>query len=430
MKKFKLIDTKVLRYTDKFLLLVTTALFIFGLVMIFSSSNVAAFMRYEASPYRFFEKQALFLVVGLFLSLIIVSRSTKTYSVISWLLMVIFIGLLIAVLLYGKIAGKARSWLPLGPFSFQPSEFIKIITIVWLASWFEIRRKALNSKLTIIVPIVAFVFVVFLILQQPDLGTAILYAFIVFFTCLMTRINWKVKLKTICLLVFCGVAGLLILNSYGKQIITETQMTKLDYKNPCSEEKFYSSGNQVCNSYIAFHNGGLTGMGLGNSTQKYLYLPEAHTDFIFAIVVEELGIIGGCVVLFFMFLVILDVLVIGRCSNSSRGSIICYGISGYIFVHIVVNLLGIMGAMPITGVPLPFLSYGGSFTWCLMGSLAIVQRVAIETKAQKLGVVLEDEFDFGNEKKEKVSNIKKDTKVKTKSKAKNTNTVRKTKKKK
>lgn len=427
-KKLKLIDLDVLKYTDKFLLLVTTALFIFGLVMIFSSSNVAAFMRYEASPYRFFEKQALFLVVGLFLSLIIVSRSTKTYSVISWLLMVIFVGLLVAVLLYGKIAGKARSWLPLGPFSFQPSEFIKIITIVWLASWFEIRRKALNSKLTIIVPIVTFIFVVFLILQQPDLGTSILYAFIVFFTCLMTRINWKVKLKTILLLVVCGVFGLLILNSFGKEVITETQMTKLDYKNPCSEEKFYSSGNQVCNSYIAFHNGGLTGMGLGNSTQKYLYLPEAHTDFIFAIVVEELGIIGGAVVLFLMFLVILDVLIIGRCSNSSRGSIICYGIAGYIFIHIVVNLLGIMGAMPITGVPLPFLSYGGSFTWCLMGSLAIVQRVAIETKAHKLGVVLDDVFE--DESNTHVSKPKKNNNVKVKAKNKNTNTVRKTKKKK
>lgn len=378
---------KVLKYTDKFLLLITTVLFIFGLVMIFSASNVAAFMRYETSPYRFLIKQSFFLLTGLFIFLFILNRKTTVYSVLSWPLMFSFIGLLIGVLIFGKVVGNARSWIDIGPISLQPSEFIKIITIIWLASWFEIRRKALNTKLTIIIPIITCAIVIALILKQPDMGTAALYAFIVFFTCLMTRIDWRLKLKTIMFFVVAGLIVVLGMQAAGKNLFSETQLKKIDFRYPCSEEKFYGSGNQVCNSYIALHNGGLTGKGLGNSTQKYLYLPEAHTDFIFAIIVEELGLIGGAIVILLLFLVIVDIIIIGRCSISSRGSIICYGIAGYIFIHCIVNLLGIMGAMPITGIPLPFLSYGGSFTWCLMASLAIVQRVAVETKMAKLGIL-------------------------------------------
>ena len=164
------------------------------------------------------------------------------------------------------------------------------------------------------------------------------------------------------------------------------QISRFDFLNPCSEEKFYDTGNQVCNSYIAFNNGSLTGKGLGNSTQKYLYLPESHTDFIFAIIVEECGFLGAIIIMILYAILLYRIIDIGNNSSSSRGSIICYGVAIYIFLHIAINLLGIMGWLPLTGIPLPFLSYGGSFTLCLILSLSMVQRVAIETRMKKIGI--------------------------------------------
>ena len=156
------------------------------------------------------------------------------------------------------------------------------------------------------------------------------------------------------------------------------QLSRFDFRNPCS--KLLTNGSQVCNGYIAINNGGLTGVGLGNSTQKYLYLPEPYTDFIFAVIVEEMGSIFGVgIILLYMF-ILYRILLIGRNSYTNRGSLMCYGVAIYIFCHIAVNLLGLFGLIPLTGVPLPFMSYGGSFTICLVAALTIVQRVNIENK--------------------------------------------------
>ena len=159
--------------------------------------------------------------------------------------------------------------------------------------------------------------------------------------------------------------------------LNEEQISRLTYTNPCTRytEK---TGYQVCNGFIAMNNGGLFGVGLGNSTQKYLYLPEPYTDFIFAIIVEELGVITGIILILAYLFILYRILLIGRQSPTNRGAVFCYGVATYIFFHIAINLLGIMGLMPMTGVPLPFMSYGGSFTICLIAALTIVQRVSIE----------------------------------------------------
>ena len=122
---------------------------------------------------------------------------------------------------------------------------------------------------------------------------------------------------------------------------------------------------------------------MGNSTQKYLYLPEPYTDFIFAIIVEELGLIFGIGILLLYMILLYRILKIGRESPTNRGALLCYGVAVYIFLHIAINLMGIFGMMPMTGVPLPFMSYGGSFTICLIAALTIVQRVSVENKLIK-----------------------------------------------
>jgi len=367
---------KVIKYIDKPLLLVTSALFIFGLIMVFSASNVTAYMTHAVSPYNYFFKQAIFLGVGVFLALIMIKFNTKSYGMFSKLLLVASIGSLVVLLLYGTAKNKAYSWFDLGFVSIQPSEFIKVITIVFLADYYEKYVKKLNSWATSLFPMGICAIVAGLIFIQPDLGTTIIYcaiAAVLFFSApIIKEIKFKVFFIAIGLIGFAMAA----LFGAGKGMLLERQMERFNFANPCA--RILDTGNQVCNCYIAINNGGLTGVGLGNSTQKYLYLPEPYTDFIYAIIVEELGVITGVLLILLYVFVLYRILIIGRRSPTNRGAMICYGVATYIFLHIAINLLGIMGLMPMTGVPLPFMSYGGSFTICLIAALTLVQRVSVE----------------------------------------------------
>ena len=366
---------KIIKYLDKPLLFSTILLFIIGLIMVFSASNVTAYMTYAVSPYNYFFKQGGFLLAGFLLFLIMIHFNTKSYGFFSWGLLLLGIASLVLLLIMGKAKNHAISWFDLGPISIQPSEFIKIITIVFLAYYYDNFTKKEKSWTKSLFPIGICLVVAFLIFIQPDLGTTIIYSAIVGIIFLAVPISNEIKYK----IVF-SVVGLLIIAGVaiisGKGVLKERQFERFDFRNPC--EKILSTGNQVCNCYIAINNGGLTGVGLGNSTQKYLYLPEPYTDFIFAIIVEELGLVTGIGIILMYIFVLFRILWIGRKSPNNRGAILCYGIATYIFLHIAVNLLGIMGLMPMTGVPLPFMSYGGSFTLCLIAALTIVQRVSIE----------------------------------------------------
>lgn len=377
-------EMKMIKYIDKWLLLVSTVLFVIGLVMVFSSSNVAAFMRYSSSPYRFVIRQTVFLAVGVIFSFIAIRFSTKFYGFISWPGLLAITVVLALVLLYGKLAGGAVSWIEIGPFRFQPSEFAKVIMIVWMASFYDINRNKLNKYSTSLFPLILCAIIVGLLMLQPDLGTAIIFAGIVGFIFLTVPIDLKIKYRTILIVIGFAVLGGIILVSKGGNLFFQHQIERFNFTNPCSEEKFYDQGNQVCNGYIAINNGGLFGKGLGNSTQKYLYLPDSHTDFIFPIVVEELGLLFGLFLIFLYVFLLARIMIIAHNSYNSRNAIMCYGVAFYIFLHIVINLMGVMGMMPMTGVPLPFLSYGGSFTICLVVALTIVQRVAIENNTKKL----------------------------------------------
>lgn len=373
----------MLKKTDKVLLFLTVLLFAIGLVMIFSASNYAAFVRYGKSPYNFLIKQLFSVGVGLVFFIAIIHSDTKAISAISWFALLASFGLLIFVFLFGPIVNDARSWIYIGPLSFQPSEFVKVILIVWYAAFFELNRHKLNKLFTNFFPLIISAVISALIILQPDFGTAGIIMILSFMLYYLMPINMMIKLKVIGISVFAIVFVLMGYYLFDTSSF-QRQIGRLDFQKPCSEEKFYTTGNQVCNSYIAFNNGGLWGKGLGNSTQKYLYLPESHTDFIFAIVVEELGFVISALILLLFALVIWRIIYIGRKSTSSRGSVICYGVAIYLFLHMSINLLGIMGWLPLTGVPLPFLSYGGSFTISVIIALSMVQRVAIETRLKEL----------------------------------------------
>ena len=373
MTKFK----DIIKNLDKPLFFLTLVLFILGLVMVFSASNVTSYMN-GGSPYAYFFRQGLFLIVSFIFCIFMIKFNTKLYGIVSNLLLIVFVAILILLLIYGSATNYAISWIPIGPFTLQPSEFIKVIMIVFMARFYEIHEKRLNNFFIAIIPLIIGVIITFLIMLQPDLGTAIIFAVLTGLMFFSSPVSKTIKLKVIALFAGMVLVVLAVLIMSGGSILQARQLERFNFTRPC--DRLLDTGNQVCNGYIAINNGGLTGIGLGNSTQKYLYLPYPYTDFIFAVIVEELGLVVGIAIILAYLYLLYKILKIGRESYTNRGALLCYGVAVYIFLHISINLMGLFGLMPMTGVPLPFMSYGGSFTLCLMVSLAIVQRVNIENK--------------------------------------------------
>lgn len=363
---------KKLKYLDKTLLIITILLFILGLIMVFSASNITAYRYHAVSTYHYFFRQSIFLVIGLLIFIVMIIFNTETYCKLSHILLLVNIVALIAVLIYGSARNKAISWFQIGPFTIQPSEFVKVITIVYMAEYYGKYKEQITSWVKSLFPIGITILIAALIFIQPDLGTTIIYAGIVAIIFFAVPVSKEIKHK----LLFLGVILCIIALIGGKQVLQARQLERFNIKNPC--DRILDNGSQVCNCYIAINNGGVKGVGLGSSTQKYLYLPEPYTDFIFAIILEELGLIVGIGIIIAYIVILYRILVIGRKSPTNKGAILCYGVAVYIFLHIAINLLGIMGLIPLTGVPLPFMSYGGSFTISLIAALTIVQRVSID----------------------------------------------------
>ena len=356
-----------------------------GLIMIFSASNVSTVLRYHVSVYHFFIRQAVFLILGLLAGFIVILRlPTNKYRHFAIPLIIIVISALIGLFMYGQITNNAQSWYDFGPVSLQPSEFAKTAIIVFMAAFYDIVAKKKNIPVTIyFIPLAVAGIIAVLVLMQPDLGSAfiiLLITFAIFISVPGVKKNLMKISKY--LLIGAGIFAVALLIG-GGEILNSRQMKRFQYKNPCSRYR-EETGYQVCNGFIAIHNGGLLGKGLGNSTQKYLYLPESHTDFIFPIIVEELGLIAGIVIILGYAFMLYRILRIAKKSSTLNGAILCYGTFIYMLTHILINLLGILALIPLTGVPLPLLSYGGSFTINIIVMLFIVQRVSIENNNHEI----------------------------------------------
>lgn len=376
---------KLFRKMDKPLFFITIFMFIFGLIMIFSASYVKAITSID-NAYYYLVRQGIILIACFIAFLILIKFPLKFYK--SFYKMIIFsaIALIIGVYFFGSVLNGSRSWFSLPYFNFQPSELAKIAIIIYMAFYYEKNRNNNSDYKIALMPFIPVAIIFVFVAAQPDLGSAIIIGLLSFVTFLAVPLLPEVKKKTnkiiFLTIVFVGfIVGILLLS--GKSGLYEYQLQRLNFLKPCARYTEVGTGYQVCNSYIAINNGGLFGVGIGNSTQKYLYLPEAHTDFIYPVIVEELGlIIGACILLVYGY-IIYRILKIAKNSYNLSSGIICYGVAAYIFIHIFVNLTGVLGLLPLTGVPIPFLSYGGSYALCLTISLILVQRVAIETYSLK-----------------------------------------------
>ena len=227
----------MLKKLDKCLVICTIILLILGLVMIFSASNVTSYMKYAKSPYYYFIRQAIFLVGSIILSFVILRINTRKYHYFSFLLMLIIMGLLGGVLVYGKVTNSARSWFNFfGIITLQPSEFAKIITIIWFSCYYSNKNNTQDLG-KVLFPLILSLGVALLIVLQPDLGTTILYSSIVFSMFLIIPISKKIKRNSfIGLLVIIGLGILLLLNN-GVKILFDRQIERFNFLRPC--ERIY-----------------------------------------------------------------------------------------------------------------------------------------------------------------------------------------------
>lgn len=371
---------KIIRKIDKPLFFTTFIAFIFGLIMIFSASYVKAITMLD-NAYYYLIRQGVILIVCLFVFLVLINIPLRKYRKNYKLIIYGAMGLLISLSFFGITVNGAKSWIPLPFFNFQPTELAKIAIIIYMAYYYEKYRNNKDDYKVALKPFVYVSIVFGLVAMQPDLGSAIIIILLSFAIFLAVPFLPEVRKKTnkiLCITGLFGIAGIIILFVTGKTGLYEYQLQRFNFFNPCQRYTEVGTGYQVCNSYIAINNGGLFGVGIGNSTQKYLYLPEAYTDFIFPVIVEELGLIVGIFILLMYAYIIFRILLIAKKSYTLAHGLICYGVAAYIFIHIFINLIGVLGLFALTGVPLPFLSYGGSYALCLTIGLTLVQRVNVE----------------------------------------------------
>lgn len=355
-----------------------------GLVMIYSASNITAVVRYGYQPYHFFIRQAIFVLVSFFIGFLIVLRfPTRNYGALAWPLVFLLIGSLALLFVKGKIAGGAISWFDLKYFKVQPSEFAKSILVIFMAIYYnKLHYKKVKNIYAYFVPLGFAAIIIGLVFMQPDLGSAAIIAGIVFLTFISIPVVQNNIMKFIKIIAIVCILAMVAFLYSGNDFLSSIQKGRLNFRNPCSRYT-ETTGYQVCNGFIAINNGGLFGVGLGNSTQKYLYLPESHTDFIFPIIVEELGLVTGIIIILGYAYILSRILKIAKTSENLRCSILAYGTFWYFTLHILINLLGVLALIPLTGVPLPFLSYGGSFTVNAIIMIFVVERVNIENKINK-----------------------------------------------
>ena len=380
---------KALRYSDKILLISTALLFVFGLLNIVSASSQTAVIKYNSTLYSYFYRQLITIVLGVVLGIFIIKTPTKSYSFfgVVFYLLILMLSLMVSFSSLGATYSGNNNWINIKGFTFQPSEFAKLAMIVCVSVLIDKYYTSLlsnkvsdNEKVTITVKILfAGALFPLIILLQRDLGTMIIITTIFVGLFLTSPIPMHLKMRAG---MICGILALFAFFFYSSKgsVLSNAQSSRLDFFNPC--EKYEAGGYQICNGFIAINSGGLLGNGIGKSKQ-ISYIPESHTDSVFAIIAEQYGLIVTTLIFIIFIIILKSILNIATSSKTIRGRYLCLGVAIYIFLHILINLGGLFGIMPLTGVPLPFLSYGGSFTITLICSLAVVQRVAIENAIKK-----------------------------------------------
>ncbi|AWO73398.1 stage V sporulation protein E [Geobacillus thermoleovorans] len=353
---------------DFLLILLTFSLLAIGLIMVYSASAIWAEYKFNDS-FFFAKRQLLFAGVGIIAMFFVMNIDYWVWRDWSKVLLGVCFVLLVLVLIpgIGMVRNGSRSWIGVGAFSIQPSEFMKLAMIAFLAKYLSENQKKITSFKQGLLPALLLVFAAFgMIMLQPDLGTGT----VMVGTCVTMIFVAGARLSHFAGLGVLGLAGLaaLILSApYRIKRITS-------FLNPWEDP--LGSGFQIIQSLYAIGPGGLFGLGLGQSRQKFFYLPEPQTDFIFAILAEELGFIGGSLVLLLFALLLWRGVRIALGAPDLYGSFLALGIISMIAIQVMINIGVVTGLMPVTGITLPFLSYGGSSLTLMLMAIGVLLNIS------------------------------------------------------
>ncbi len=357
-----------MKRVDWILLISIIVISLFGVIMIYSASYVWALYKFN-DAYRFVKMQGLFLVVGFVIMYVTLKIPyTKYLSKANVIFGICFI-LLILVLIpgIGTVRNGSRSWFGIGSFGIQPSEFTKLGMIIFTSKYLSRNEKELRDIKRGVLPILVILMLVFgLIMLQPDFGTGVIIvmSIVVLLFVSGVKMGFFVKIGFLGLL---GIAGLIVVAPYRLKRI-------LSFIDPWSDP--LGSGFQIIQSLYAIGPGGLLGLGFGNSIQKHFYLPEPQTDFIFSIISEEFGFMGVVIVASLFMVIIYRGFRISKNCENRFGKYLAFGITFQLAFQTLLNLMVVVGLIPVTGVTLPFLSYGGSSLLITMLGMSILLNIS------------------------------------------------------
>lgn len=357
---------------ERVLVVSVVLIVLFGLIMIYSSSYIWAEYKFQ-DAFHYVKNQAIFAIIGFLLMHLMSKIDYHWYKEKSNMILGIAIILLILVLIpgIGSVRNGARSWFGIGPLGIQPSEAAKLALIIFTSKYLENSNKFIKNIKTGVLPILAILFLIFgLIMLQPDFGTGMIIVVSILAMMLVAGVNWKFFL---CLggIGVVGITALIIQAPYRLDRI-------LSFLNPWQDP--LGTGFQMIQSLYAIGPGGLLGMGFLNSRQKHFYLPEPQTDFIFSIIAEEFGFMGALIVVGLFVTILTSAIQISLSCPDKFGKYLSFGMIFQIIIQAIMNLMVVVGLIPVTGVTLPFLSYGGSSLLISMLSIGIILNISKSDK--------------------------------------------------
>lgn len=377
---------------------------VLGLIMVYSTTS-ATLIQYNLSPFRSVLNQGAFWLLSLTAISFIYKLKLNflNNSKVLTLVMMIEVFLLIVARFFTKEVNGAHGWIVLGPISFQPAEYLKIIIVWYLASTFSRRQKEIatydyqaltrnrwwpNQFSDLKDWRVYSMVLILLVAAQPDLGNAAIIVLTTIMMISVSGIGYKwfsalLTLITITSAIFLGSISVIGVERVARIPVFGYVAKRFSaFFNPFRD--LTGSGHQLAHSYYAMSNGGWFGVGLGNSIEKRGYLPEAQTDFVFSIVIEELGLIGATLILALVFFLILRILNVGIKAKNPFNSMMALGVGGMILMQVFVNIGGISGLIPSTGVTFPFLSQGGNSLLVLSVAIGFVLNIDASEKRDEI----------------------------------------------
>lgn len=346
----------------------TLVLISFGLLIIYSSSYVWSKYKFN-NGYHYVLYQFIFTLISLLIAkyIIKIDLDFLKKNINKFLLFGIILLVLVLIPGVGVIRNGSRSWFSIGPLSMQPSEFIKVILIIFTAKYLEKYHYKINSIKDNLLPLIIILgVIIFLIMLEPDFGSSMIIILTILSMVFISGLKYKF-FSYIGILGLIGIVGIIIIAPYRMARI-------VSFINPWKDP--LGSGYQIIQSLYAIGPGGLFGHGFFSSIQKYFYLPEPQTDFIFAIFCEEFGFILSALVIFIFFMLFYNIYKVSACQSNLFKKFLSFGILSNLVIQTVMNLSVVVGLIPVTGVTLPFFSYGGSSLLISMISIGIILNIS------------------------------------------------------